>query len=69
MKRREFLAAAGAAALSMVVAKPALAQSATLRWWYHFARISQMAVLLPGLLRASNREFKDLHGERRPCLV
>src|SRR5215203_5422433 len=25
-----------------------------------FPRISQMAVLLPGLLRASNREFKDL---------
>ena len=36
MKRREFLAAAGAAALSMAVAKPALAQSATVRWWYHF---------------------------------
>ena len=33
------------------------------------ARISQIAVLLPGLLRASNREFQDLHGERRPCLV
>ena len=36
MKRREFLTAAGAAALSMAVAKPALAQSATVRWWYHF---------------------------------
>jgi len=31
MKRREFLTAAGAAALSMAVAKPALAQSATVR--------------------------------------
>jgi multiple sugar transport system substrate-binding protein len=36
MKRREFLTAAGAAVLSTAVAKPALAQSATVRWWYHF---------------------------------
>ena len=36
MKRRDFLRSAGAAAASAVVARPALAQAATVRWWYHF---------------------------------
>jgi multiple sugar transport system substrate-binding protein len=36
MKRRTFLKLAGAAALSGPLARPALAQAATVRWWYHF---------------------------------
>jgi multiple sugar transport system substrate-binding protein len=36
MERRSFLKTAGAAALTAAIAKPAIAQSATVRWWYHF---------------------------------
>ncbi len=36
MKRRTFLQLAGAGALASQFPKPALAQAATVRWWYHF---------------------------------
>jgi multiple sugar transport system substrate-binding protein len=36
MKRRSFIQLAGASALTGMVARPALAQAATVRWWYHF---------------------------------
>ena len=36
MRRRDFLKTAGAAALAAPLAVPALAQSASVRWWYHF---------------------------------
>jgi multiple sugar transport system substrate-binding protein len=36
MKRRTFLAAAGATALASHLPRPAIAQQATVRWWYHF---------------------------------
>lgn len=36
MKRRTFLKLAGAGALAAPFAAPALAQQATVRWWYHF---------------------------------
>jgi multiple sugar transport system substrate-binding protein len=36
MKRRTFLKLAGAGALAAPLATPALAQQATVRWWYHF---------------------------------
>ena len=36
MRRRDFLKTAGAAALAAPLAAPALAQSASVRWWYHF---------------------------------
>jgi multiple sugar transport system substrate-binding protein len=36
MKRRTFLKLAGAGALSTRLACPAIAQTATIRWWYHF---------------------------------
>ncbi|MBN9063502.1 MAG: sugar ABC transporter substrate-binding protein [Rhizobiales bacterium] len=36
MERRRFLKTAGAAAAVTALARPALAQAATVRWWYHF---------------------------------
>ncbi len=36
MKRRTFLKLAGATALVAPFARPAVAQAATVRWWYHF---------------------------------
>lgn len=36
MERRTFLKLTGATALGATLAKPAIAQSATVRWWYHF---------------------------------
>lgn len=36
MERRQFLKTAGAAAATAALAKPAIAQAATVRWWYHF---------------------------------
>jgi multiple sugar transport system substrate-binding protein len=36
MKRRTFLRLAGATALAGTLAKPAIAQQTTVRWWYHF---------------------------------
>ena len=36
MKRRTFLQLAGAGALASQFPRPALAQAATVRWWYHF---------------------------------
>lgn len=36
MKRRTFLQLAGAGALAWQFPRPALAQAATVRWWYHF---------------------------------
>lgn len=36
MKRRTFLQLAGAGVLASQFPKPALAQAATVRWWYHF---------------------------------
>ncbi|MHB2170127.1 ABC transporter substrate-binding protein [Alsobacter sp. R-9] len=36
MKRRTFLQLAGASALAPALARPALAQQATVRWWYHY---------------------------------
>ena len=36
MKRRSFIKLAGAAAVALPFPKPAIAQTVTLRWWYHF---------------------------------
>lgn len=36
MKRRTFLTLAGATALAAPLARPAIAQQTTVRWWYHF---------------------------------
>jgi multiple sugar transport system substrate-binding protein len=36
MRRRHFLATAGTTALAASMARPGLAQDATVRWWYHF---------------------------------
>ena len=36
MKRRNFLKMAGASLAATAIAKPAIAQAATIRWWYHF---------------------------------
>ncbi len=36
MKRRSFLKLAGSTAAAGLVARPAIAQAATVRWWYHF---------------------------------
>jgi multiple sugar transport system substrate-binding protein len=36
MKRRTFLKLAGASVLAAPLASPAVAQAATVRWWYHF---------------------------------
>jgi multiple sugar transport system substrate-binding protein len=36
MRRRDFLKTASVAALAAPLASPALAQAATVRWWYHF---------------------------------
>lgn len=36
MKRRTFLKLAGASAASAAIARPAIAQAASVRWWYHF---------------------------------
>lgn len=36
MKRRTFLKIAGGTALASTLARPAVAQQATIRWWYHF---------------------------------
>jgi len=36
MERRTFLKLSGSAAAAATLARPALAQAATVRWWYHF---------------------------------
>ncbi len=36
MRRRSFIKLAGAAAVALPFPKPAIAQTVTLRWWYHF---------------------------------
>ena len=36
LRRREFIKSAGAIALGTPFASPAIAQTASLRWWYHF---------------------------------
>ena len=54
MKRRSFLKMAGAAAVTSAITRPALAQQATVRWWYHFDNPQNTPAALIAKFEAEN---------------
>jgi multiple sugar transport system substrate-binding protein len=58
MRRRDFLKGVGGAALSAPLARPALAQTATLRWWYHFDNPQNSPAELVAKFEKENPDIK-----------
>lgn len=58
MERRTFLKLTGAAAVSGALARPAVAQAATVRWWYHFDNPQNTPAALVAKFEAENPGVK-----------
>jgi len=58
MERRTFLKLTGATALASTLAKPALAQQTTVRWWYHFDNAQNSPAELVAKFEAANPDIK-----------
>ncbi|MGV3651548.1 MAG: ABC transporter substrate-binding protein [Devosia sp.] len=58
MERRTFIQLAGATALATTLARPALAQQATVRWWYHFDNPENNPAELIAAFEAANPDIK-----------
>lgn len=58
MERRTFIKLAGATALGSTLAMPAIAQQATVRWWYHFDNPEANPAELIAAFEAANPDIK-----------
>jgi multiple sugar transport system substrate-binding protein len=58
MERRSFIKLAGATALASTLARPALAQQTSVRWWYHFDNPENTPQDLIAAFEAQNPDIK-----------
>ena len=58
MERRTFIKLAGATALATSLAKPAVAQQTSVRWWYHFDKPENTPAELIAAFEAANPDIR-----------